>query len=115
MMANTIGFIGVGPINGTLARFAVNAGLEVIVSNSRGPDTLKDVVAVLGDHARAATVEEAAQDSDIVVVSIPLHLHNNLPARAFAGKIVVDTMNYYPQRVGRIDVLEDRTLTSCAA
>jgi len=55
IMARTIGFIGVGPINGTLARFAVNAGLDVIVSNSRGPDTLKDVVAELGDHARAAT------------------------------------------------------------
>jgi 8-hydroxy-5-deazaflavin:NADPH oxidoreductase len=111
-MTQTIGFIGVGPINRTLARFAVAAVLDVIVSNSRGPDTLTDIVAELGDHARAATVEEVAEACDIVVVSIPLHLFDKLPDEAFAGKIVVDTMNYYPQRNGRIDELEDRTLTS---
>jgi predicted dinucleotide-binding enzyme len=111
-LGQTIGFIGVGPINSALARFAVAAGLNVIVSNFRGPGTLREIVAELGDHARAATVEVAAQASDIVVVSIPLHLLDKLPAEAFAGKIVVDTMNYYPQRNGRIEVLEDRSLTS---
>jgi predicted dinucleotide-binding enzyme len=91
-MTQTIGFVGVGPINSTLARFAVAAGLNVIVSNFRGPGTLREIVAELGDHARAATVEEAAQASDIVVISIPLDLYDRLPAEAFAGKIVVDTM-----------------------
>jgi 8-hydroxy-5-deazaflavin:NADPH oxidoreductase len=110
-VAQNIGFIGVGPINSTLARFAVAAGMDVILSNSRGPETLTEKRAELGHHARAATVEEAAQASDIVVISIPLDLHDKLPSKAFAGKIVIDTMNYYPQRVGRIDVLEDRTLT----
>jgi predicted dinucleotide-binding enzyme len=97
-MAYTIGFIGVDPINGTLARLAVKTGLDVIVSNSRGPDTLKDLVAILRDHARAATVKETAPAANIMVVSVPLHLYDKLPAEAFAGKIVVDTTNYDPLR-----------------
>lgn len=111
-MTKIIGFVGTGPINSTLARFAIQAGFTAVVSNSRGPESLSEVVANLGPQARAATVEEVAQASDIVVVSIPLHFYDQLPAEAFVGKVVVDTMNYYPQRCGRIDVIEDRTLTT---
>src|SRR5689334_3241970 len=56
----TIGFIGAGNIGGTVARLAVDAGYEVVLSNSRGPETLADLTADLGPSARAATPAEAA-------------------------------------------------------
>ncbi|HEX8520372.1 MAG TPA: NAD(P)-binding domain-containing protein [Pseudonocardia sp.] len=68
----TIGFIGSGNIGSTLARLAIGAGYDVVLSNSRGPDTLADLVGKLGPSARAATVEDAAAAGDIVVVTIPL-------------------------------------------
>ena len=57
----TWGFIGSGNIGSTVARLAVDAGHDVVLSNSRGPETLADLVAELGPHARAATAEEAAR------------------------------------------------------
>jgi predicted dinucleotide-binding enzyme len=112
-MTQTIGFIGSGMIGSTLARLAVAAGLHVVMSNSRGPETLADLIGELGDHARAATPVEAAQAGDLVVATVPLSHYRQLPAEALAGKVVIDTMNYYYQRDGRIDELEQRVLTSC--
>jgi len=111
-MTQTIGFIGSGAIGSTLARLAVAAGLNVVMSNSRGPEPLADLIGELGDHARAATPVEAAQAGDLVVATVPLNLYKQLPADALAGKILIDTMNYYYQRDGRIDELESRALTS---
>ena len=68
----TWGFIGSGHIGTTVARLAVAAGHDVVLSNSRGPETLGDVVADLGHHARAATAAEVARGSDAVVVTIPV-------------------------------------------
>lgn len=108
----TIGLIGAGHIGGTLARIAVAAGLEVVVSNSRGPQTLVDLVTELGDAARAGTTQEAAAEGDVVVVSIPLHAYQEVPVEPLAGKVVIDTNNYYPQRDGQIDELDAGTTTS---
>ncbi|MFG2133508.1 NADPH-dependent F420 reductase [Streptomyces sp. NPDC048751] len=70
-------------------------------------------MAELGERARAATPEEAARAGDWVVVSIPLAAYRDLPAAALAGKVVLDTINYYPFRDGRIEVLDSgRTTTS---
>jgi predicted dinucleotide-binding enzyme len=99
-------------IGGTLARLAIAAGLDVVLSNSRGPETLNDLVAELGGQARAATPAEAAQAGDLVVATIPLHAYDKLPAAELAGKIVIDTMNYYPERDERIPVLDSNELTS---
>jgi predicted dinucleotide-binding enzyme len=107
----TLGLIGAGHIGGTLAKLAVAAGHDVVLSNSRGPDTLTDVVAGLGDHARAATVEEAATAGDVVVVTIPLKAYRDVPVEPLADKVVVDTNNYYPQRDGRIAELDDESTT----
>jgi hypothetical protein len=107
----TLGTIGSGMIGGTVARLAVNAGYDVVLSNSRGPETLADLVAELGPHARAATAAEAAAAGDLVLVSIPVKACSTLPAAALAGKIVLDTGNYYPQRDGQIAPLR-RTGTS---
>jgi predicted dinucleotide-binding enzyme len=98
-------------IGSTVARLAVNAGHDVVLSNSRGPETLAELVAELGSRARAASGAEAAAAGDLVLVSVPLLAYPSLPAAALAGKIVMDTGNYYPERDGRIAALDDRSLT----
>jgi predicted dinucleotide-binding enzyme len=108
----TLAFIGAGMIGGTVARLAVNAGIDVVLSNSRGPETLADLVADLGSRAHAATPAEAARAGDIVVATIPLHAYRQLPAAELAGKTVIDTMNYYPQRDGAIPELDSGELTT---
>lgn len=107
-----IGFIGSGYIGGTVARLSVAAGHQVVLSNSRGPATLADLVADLGPLARAGTAEDAAAAGDIVVVSIPLRAYLSVPAGPLAGKVVLDTCNYYPERDGHIAALDDGIETS---
>ncbi len=108
----TVGFIGSGMIGGTVARLSVAAGHRVILSNSRGPDTLKDLVDELGPLASAATGEQAAAAGDLVVVSIPVKAYPSVPAKPLAGRPVLDTGNYYPQRDGHIGALDAGALTS---
>jgi hypothetical protein len=108
----TIGLIGSGRIGGTVARLAVDAGYDVVLSNSRGPETLVDLVEDLGPHARAATPAEAAEAGDLVVVSVPLRAYRDVPAEPLAGKVVIDTNNYYPQRDGQIPELDSKSATS---
>ena len=108
----TIGLIGAGQIGSQVARLAVRSGYDVVISNSRGPDTLSDLVAELGPRARAATVLDAAKAGDIVVVTIPLKNYRSVPVEPLAGKIVIDTNNYYPERDGRIPELDAETTTT---
>ena len=108
----TIGLIGSGHIGAALARLAVTAGYEVVVSNSRGPETLVDLVSDLGEHARAATARQAAEAGDLVIVTIPLKNYREVPVAPLAGKVVIDTNNYYPQRDGRIADLDSHRTTS---
>ncbi|MEV7086508.1 NAD(P)-binding domain-containing protein [Streptomyces sp. NPDC093085] len=111
-MSRTLGLIGSGMIGTALARLAVAAGMEVVLSNSRGPETLADLVKTVGGQSRAGTPEEAAEAGDLVVATIPLRAHDRLPVAALRGKTVLDTMNYYPQRDGRIAELDSGQLTS---
>jgi predicted dinucleotide-binding enzyme len=108
----TIGFIGSGNIGGTLARLAVGAGYDVVMSNSRGPETLKDLVEELGPRARAATPAEAGAAGDLVVVTVPLRAYRDVPVEPLAGKVVIDTDNYYPQRDGNFPELDDESTTT---
>jgi 8-hydroxy-5-deazaflavin:NADPH oxidoreductase len=108
----TWGFIGSGNIGSTVARLAVAAGHEVVMSNSRGPETLTALVAELGPGARAATAAEAARAGDVVVLTIPLKSYRDVPADALAGKVVIDTLNYYPQRDGQVAELDDESTTT---
>lgn len=108
----TIGIIGAGNIGGQLARLAVRHGYDVVISNSRGPETLSDLIAELGPTARAATAAEAGEAGDLVVVTIPLKNYAQVPVEPLAGKVVVDTNNYYPQRDGQIAELDDETTTT---
>ena len=107
----TIGFIGSGEIGSSIARAAIARGDEVVLSNSRGPETLAELVAELGEHARAATPAEAAAAGDLVVVTVPFKAVNDLPVEPFAGKIVMDTNNYYPRRDGVSDEIESGAIT----
>ncbi|HUC74382.1 MAG TPA: NADPH-dependent F420 reductase [Vicinamibacterales bacterium] len=108
----TIGLIGAGHIGSQVARLAIAHGYQVVISNSRGPDTLAGLVAELGPNARAATAVDAAKAGDIVVVTIPLKNYRSVPVQPLAGKVVIDTNNYYPQRDGRIRELDDDSTTS---
>jgi|GEM_PF-384223 len=108
----TIGLIGAGRIGSQLARLAVARGYKVVISNSRGPETLSALVAELGPDARAATPVEAAQAGDIVVVTVPLKNYRTVPVEPLTGKIVIDTNNYYPQRDGHIPELDSESTTT---
>lgn len=107
-----VGFIGSGRIGGTVARLSVAAGLQVVLSNSRGPSTLQNLAEELGPLARAATGEGAAAAGDIVVVSIPFRAYPSVPAEPLVGKVVLDTCNYNPTRDGHIAALDDGLETS---
>lgn len=109
-----IGIIGAGYIGGTLARRLTALGHEVVIANSRGPETLSELAAETG--ARAVTAAEAAQGGEIVVVTIPQGKVAGLPKDLFAGVpdnvVVVDTGNYYPSRDGRIEAIENGQVES---
>jgi predicted dinucleotide-binding enzyme len=108
----TIGLIGAGHIGSQVARLAASHGYDVVISNSRGPDTLSELVRELGPRARAGTVDDAATAGDIVVVTIPLKNYRQVPVAPLAGKVVIDTNNYYPQRDGHIPELDDESTTT---
>lgn len=108
----TIGLIGAGHIGSQIARLAIAHDYDVVISNSRGPDTLSGLVAELGPRARAATVADAARAGDIVVVTIPLKHYRTVPVEPVAGKIVIDTNNYYPERDGHIPELDNESTTT---
>lgn len=108
----TLALIGSGNIGSTLARLAVAAGYDVVLSNSRGPETLADLVAELGPRARAATAADAAAAGDLVVVTVPLKAYRAVPVEPLAGKVVIDTNNYYPERDGQVPALDEKRTTT---
>jgi 8-hydroxy-5-deazaflavin:NADPH oxidoreductase len=98
-----IGMIGAGNIGASAARLFADAGHEVVISNSRGSESLASLVQEIGANARVATVEDAASFGKVVLVAIPFWRYESLPAGPLSGKIVVDAMNYHAGRDGRID------------
>jgi 8-hydroxy-5-deazaflavin:NADPH oxidoreductase len=108
----TVGIIGTGTFGTTVARLAIDAGHQVVLSNSRGPETLADTVAELGPRAAAATSAEVAADGDLVVVSVPVKAFPDVPAAPLAGKTIIDTCNYGPERDGHIPELDSNSITS---
>ncbi|MCY7326893.1 MAG: NADPH-dependent F420 reductase [Microbacteriaceae bacterium] len=107
----TLGIIGAGNIGSQLARKAVQNGFDVVISNSRGPQTLADLIAELGPQATAGTTFETAEAGDVVVVTIPLRNIGQVPAAPLVGKVVIDTNNYYPERDGNIELLDTESAT----
>ncbi|WP_417510151.1 NADPH-dependent F420 reductase [Microbacterium sp.] len=108
----TFGIIGAGHIGSQVARAALAHGHQVVISNSRGPETLSDLIAELGPNARAATAAEAGAAGDVVVVTVPLRALDQVPVEPLAGKIVLDTNNYYFERDGHISALDEGETTT---
>lgn len=107
-----IGFIGAGHIGTALAGNLTRLDHDVALSNSRGPSTLADLVAELGSLAQAVTVEEAIAFGDLLVVTVPLKVVPSLPTAGTAGKTLIDTNNYYPERDGQIAEFDSGELTT---
>lgn len=107
-----VGIIGSGAIGAAVARLAVAADYDVLIANSRGPESLTDLIDELGPRAQAGDVRAAVEFSDIPVLAVPLAAYENLPVDAFAGKTVLSTGNYYPHRDGRIEKLDSLEITT---
>ena len=107
-----LGIIGSGNVGVAVARLAIAAGWHVVIANSRGPESLCNLVAELGPLAHAGTVEQAAMAGDTVVLSVPLPAVKEIPVERLRGMLVLDTSNYYPSRDGRIAELDDETMTT---
>lgn len=102
----TIGIIGAGEVGSNLAKAAIANGFDIVIANSRGPETLKDLVRELGPSARASTAAGAAAAGDFVVIAVPLKLVNDMPVEALASKIVLDTNNYMIWRDGHFPAVD---------
>ena len=102
----TIGIIGAGHIGSALARAFSGLGYDVVIANSRGPESLAGLVTELGPKVTAAAAADAAAAGDIAVVTVPLKALKDVPVQPLAGKIVLDTNNYYFERDGHIDALD---------
>src|SRR5689334_11981075 len=109
---STIATIGAGNIATASARLAATSSHEIVLSNSRGPETLTDLVRQLGGHTRAARTRDAAARGDVVVLTGPLAAVPTLPPDLLAGKIVIDTVNSYPQRDGQVRELDEGLVTT---
>jgi 8-hydroxy-5-deazaflavin:NADPH oxidoreductase len=107
----TIGIIGAGEIGSQVARAAVANGYDVVIANSRGPETLRGLVDELGPSARASTAAGAAAAGDFVVVAVPLKEVNDMPAAELAGKVVLDTNNYMIWRDGHFPIIDSGVKT----
>ncbi|GAA3668831.1 NADPH-dependent F420 reductase [Microbacterium marinilacus] len=107
-----VGIIGAGNIGSTLARGLVERGFDVVVSNSRGPETLSELVSDLGERAAAGTAEEAAAAGEWVVVTVPLSAIDDIPVEPLRGKVVLDTNNYYWERDGHVAELDQKQTTT---
>ena len=115
---STLATIGAGHIGGAVARAAVDAGHDVVLSNSRGPETLADLVAEIAARAtargsvRAATARRRPRPPTSPSSPSRCTPSRQVPVEPLAGKVVIDTGNYYPQRDGRIADLDERRATS---
>lgn len=105
-----IGIIGAGFVGRAVAKQAIKAGHQVMLSNSRGPQTLFSLKPMIGCETGTAT--EAAIYGEIVVIAVPLTAIGQLPVAKLAGKAVIDAVNYYPERDGQVAELDQQTTTT---
>jgi 8-hydroxy-5-deazaflavin:NADPH oxidoreductase len=107
----TIGIIGSGHVGSNLAKAAIAHGYDVVLSGSQGPEALAGLVADLGQKARAAIPAEAAAAGEFAIVAIPLGAVGQVPVEPLAGKVVIATINYFPERDGHYPRIDDGTTT----
>jgi predicted dinucleotide-binding enzyme len=101
-----IGILGAGQAGSTLARVSIAAGYDVVLANSRGPETLAGLVARLGPRARAASAVDAAAAADFAVTAFPYAPGDRLPVAELAGKVVIDNNNHMVWRDGVLPEVE---------
>jgi len=90
-----LGIVGAGKFGTTVARAAIAAGYDVAISGSGPADDIALTVDVLAAGAHAATTDEVVRHADIIVLAVPTHRFRELPRDQFAGKILIDAMNYW--------------------
>ncbi len=109
----TIGIIGAGRLGTAVARQALAANYHVIIANSKKDLTsLRFILNVLLPDAEAAMVHAVVEQSDIVILAIPLNKYKQLPVDLFTHKVVIDAMNYWPLTEGYIAEFEDKSTSS---
>src|ERR1700681_1524836 len=92
-----LGIVGAGKVGTTIARAAMAAGDDVAISGSGPAERIALIVEVLAPGARAVSTDEAVRNSDIIVLAVPMHRFRELPRDLFAGKILIDAMNYWEE------------------
>jgi 8-hydroxy-5-deazaflavin:NADPH oxidoreductase len=107
----TIGIIGSGHVGSNLAKAAIAHGYDAVLSGSGQPDAIAAIVGELGPKARAATVAGAAAAGDFVIVATPIGAVASIPEEPLRGKVVIATINYFPQRDGHITEIDNGTTT----
>jgi len=108
----TIGILGSGHVGSNLAKTAIAHGYDIVLSNTQGPDSLAGLVKELGPQASAATPAEAAAAGDFAIVAIPLATIGQVPVEPLTGKVVIATINYFPQRYGHVPAIDNGTTTA---
>jgi predicted dinucleotide-binding enzyme len=108
----TIGFVGSGHVGQSIAKAAIANGYDVVLSNNQGPESLSDVVKNLGPRASAATPAEAAAKGDFAVVAIPITTIDRVPVEPLEGKVVICTINYFPERLGHVPEIDNGTTSA---
>ena len=103
-----LGIVGAGKIGTAIARAAVAGGYDVAISGSGASDRIELIVDVLAPGAHAVTTDEVVRHADLVILAVPMHRFRTIPHDLFAGKILVDAMNYWEE----IDGVDEELATA---
>jgi predicted dinucleotide-binding enzyme len=107
-----IAVLGAGHVGPVIARVAIEAGYSVSIAASGDPEQIELIVQVLSPGAEPRWAADAVSDADMVVLAIPLHRFTTLDPTLLDGKLVVDTMNYWPPVDGVVELFEDHRYSS---
>jgi len=92
-----LGIVGAGRVGTTIARAAIAAGYDVAISGSGAADRIALIVDVLSPGARPVSTDEVVRHADLIVLAVPMHRFRELSRDLFAGKILIDAMNYWEE------------------
>src|ERR1700737_3586473 len=106
--ASRLGIVGAGKIGTAIARAAVAAGYDVAISGSGAAERIELIVDVLAPAAPAVPPDDGVRRADLIVLAVPMHRFRELPPELFAGKILVDAMNYWEE----IDGVDEELATA---
>jgi predicted dinucleotide-binding enzyme len=100
---STIGILGAGRVGSAIARTALAAGYAVHIAGSGPAADIELIVDVVIPGAVAMTAAEVAETSDLVVLAVPMHKFRSIDPATLAGRLVIDTMNYWQPIDGELD------------